>query len=169
MDEKYPNEKKKVDDFYNSIYGTKKILISDFYSNYSSSFLAKKVLVYYSDQFKLLLIDNSDNRKISFSSKQSARDKEFNNLYKIYKCYEKKTYQEYYNCNNIYEKKYRELQIKYKEIVKDTASLDYEYYFYPLAKYQAVENIFTQVDFWLFDYELAKKKWTEVEETSSTD
>lgn len=179
--EKYANEKKKIENFFNSIYGNKKILMYDFYSNYSTTFTAKKSLLYYPNKNKLILQDNSDKRKISFSSKQSQRDKEFAVLYKEYskiredyKCELKSTFIESYKCNlkreekvKKYDADYKKLQIKYKELNQETIWLSDEYSFSPYAKYQAIESIFNQVDFWLFDAELAKKKDTQVEENTA--
>jgi hypothetical protein len=57
-------------------------------------------LVYYPNQNKLLLINSLNNEKISFASIQSKKEKEFKDFYEAAsKCYEKKTYLEYYNCN----------------------------------------------------------------------
>jgi hypothetical protein len=57
-------------------------------------------LVYYPNQNKLLLINSLDNEKISFSSKQSKKEKEFRDFYEAAnKCYERKSYLEFVNCN----------------------------------------------------------------------
>lgn len=178
--EKFASEKKKIEDFFNSIYWNKKIFIYDFYSNYSTTFTAKKSLIYYPNQNKLILQDNANKQKISFSSKQSQRDKEFAVLYKEYnkisddyKCGLKSSFIESYKCNlkreekmKKYEKDYNSLRIKYKELNETSIWLENEYSFYPYVKYQAIEDIFNKVDFGLFDMELSKKKDTEVEENS---
>lgn len=158
-EEQYIISKKKIETFINSIYWNKKILISDFYTNYDYDFFTQKTLVYYPNQNKLLLVNILDNEKISFTSKQSEKEKEFWDFLKIInKCYEKKTYLEYYNCN-------KELYIKYNNYTKKYSEINENewYYFYPLSKAEAIKQIFSQVDFGLFDTDLAKKKDTEVE------
>jgi metal-dependent HD superfamily phosphatase/phosphodiesterase len=63
------------------------------------------------------LINALDNEKISFASKQSKKEKEFRDFYETAnKCYEKKTYLEYYNCNKEGYKKYNDYVQKYNEI-----------------------------------------------------
>jgi hypothetical protein len=147
-EENYASEKKKLENFYNKIYSNKKILISDFYTNYDTYFFTQKTLIYYPNQNKLLLPENLYiTEKISFSSKQTESSKEFEILNKIYKCSEKKTYLEFYNCNKEYYIKYKELQVKYKEISLETVDLENEYTYNPLTKASALNIIFNQVDF----------------------
>ncbi len=160
-EENYAPAKKKVENFINSIYWNKKILISDFYKNYDTSMFTQKSLVYFPEINKLILVNDLDNEKVSFSSEQSKKEKEFNILYKNYKCNERSSYIDFINCNKEYEVKYGELKAKYNEINEN----DW-YYFYPLSKATAIEHIFNQVDFGLFDRDLAKKKDTEVEDSN---
>lgn len=161
-DEKYILEKKKLDTFNNSIYGNKKILLYDFYTNYNTYYFSLKTPQYYPEINKLVYVDNNVS-KIDFSSKRTDLEQALSNLYKNNKCYLKKTYLESYNCSVDAEKKYIEIQKKYLEN-KELAWLDDEYYFVPLKKADALSKIFEQVDFWLFDENLAKKKDTVISE-----
>lgn len=161
-EENYATAKKKLENFINSIYWNKKILISDFYKNYNSSMFTQKSLVYFPWKNKLILVNKLDNEKVSFSSLESKKEKEFSDLYKTYKCSEKFSYIDFVNCNKEYEVKYGELKTKYNEIDEN----DW-YYFYPLSKATAIKHIFNQVDFGLFDEDLAKKKDTEVENNNT--
>ncbi|MFA5917053.1 MAG: serine protease [Candidatus Gracilibacteria bacterium] len=162
-EELYATSKKKIENFINTIYGNKKILISDFYKNYEINLFTQKTLVYYPNQNKLLLINSLNNEKISFASIQSKKEKEFKDFYEAAsKCYEKKTYLEYYNCNKEGYTKYNNYTKKYNEINENEG-----YYYYPLSKAEAIKQIFSQVDFGLFDTDLAKKKDTEVESNNS--
>lgn len=161
-EENYVISKKKIESFINSIYWNKKMLISSFFNNYDSNMYTQKSLVYFPEKNKLILVNKLDNEKISFSSKESKKAKEFRDLYNIYNCSEKKSYVDFINCNKEYKNKYAELKNKYSEINED----DW-YYFYPLSKAEAIQTIFLQVDFWLFDTDLAKKKDTQIEENST--
>lgn len=162
-EELYATSKKKIENFINTIYWNKKILISDFYKNYEINLFTQKTLVYYPNQNKLLLINSLNNEKISFASIQSKKEKEFKDFYEAAsKCYEKKTYLEYYNCNKEWYTKYNNYTKKYNEINENEW-----YYYYPLSKAEAIKQIFSQVDFGLFDTDLAKKKDTEVESNNS--
>lgn len=160
-EEIYEVSKKKVETFINSIYWNKKILIWDFYKNYDTNMFTQKSLVYFPEKNKLILVNVLGNEKVSFTSKQSKKEKEFDDLYKAYNCSEKKSYVDFLNCNKEYKTKYSELKTKYSEINEN----DW-YYFYPLSKAEALSQIFGQVDFWLFDIDLAKKKDTEIEENT---
>ncbi len=161
-EELYVTSKKKVETFINSIYWNKKILIYDFYRNYDVTLFTQKTLVYYPNQNKLLLINALDNEKISFASKQTKKEKEFRDFYDAAnKCYEKKTYLEYYNCNKAWYTNYNNYTKKYNEINENEW-----YYYYPLSKAEAIKQIFSQVDFGLFDTDLAKKKDTEFGENA---
>jgi len=167
-EEKYAKEKKKLEDFYNRIYWNKKILIWDFYTNYDTYYFTQKTLSYYPNQNKLLLLDDKKiTEKVSFSSKQTKLSKEEEELAKKYKCIEKKTYLEFYNCNKEYGSKYEEIQIKYKEISPEIIGLEKEYFIKPLTKANSLNLIFNQVDFWLFDKELAKKKDPQIEDINT--
>jgi hypothetical protein len=64
----------------------------------------------------LILVNKLDNEKVSFSSLESKKEKEFSDLYKTYKCSEKFSYIDFVNCNKEYEVKYGELKTKYNEI-----------------------------------------------------
>lgn len=158
-EENYATAKKKVETFLNSIYWNKKILISEFYRNYDINMFTQKSLVYFPEKNKLTLVNKLDNEKISFSSRESKKEKEFNNLYRTYNCSERKSYMEFVTCNKQYEMKYGELKTKYSELNEN----DW-YYFYPLSKAEAIKQVFGQVDFGLFDSDLARKKDTEIEE-----
>ena len=160
-EENYVASKKKVEDFLNSIYGTKKILISDFYRNYDTMLFTQKSLVYFPEKNNLILVNKLDNEKVSFSSLESKKEKEFDDLVKAYKCSEKNSYVDFISCNKAYKAKYSELKAKYSEINEN----DW-YYFYPLSRAEAIKQIFNQVDFWLFDKDLAKKKDTEIEDNA---
>ncbi len=161
-EENYVVPKKKIEDFLNSIYWTKKILISSFYNNYDTIMFAQKSLVYFPNNSKLILVNKLDNEKLSFSSKQTKKEKEFDDLYKAYSCSKKDSYINFVNCNKEYEIKYSELKAKYNELNEN----DW-YYYYPLSKAEALQTIFLQVDFWLFDEDLAKKKDTEIEDDNA--
>ncbi len=152
-----PN-KEKLNNFDNLIYWNKKILISDFYSNYNTYYFFNKVPRFYPKLNKILYDNNRFSNKINFGSKINAFDLEFAELYKSSQCYLKSTYNEGLLCNKKYDEKYIELQAKYLDN-KDLVWLDLEYYYTPLTKAQAIENIFTKVDFWLFDKKLAENKW----------
>ncbi|MDD5769521.1 MAG: serine protease [Candidatus Gracilibacteria bacterium] len=160
-EEQLVGEKNKLNNFNNSIYGNRKILIYDFYSNYNTYYFSTKYPLYYPEIGKIVYI-NDNLSKIDFSSKRSQFDIELDKLYKSSKCYLKPTYNESLKCEKDYDKKYKEIQEKYLDN-KDLIGLDGEYSFYPLTKSQAIEKIFSQVDFGLFDTKLAKKKDTTID------
>jgi hypothetical protein len=111
-EEKYSKEKQKLNDFNNSIYWIKKILLWEFYPNYNSYFYTNKTPQYYPELQKLVYTKYYT-WKIDFSSKRPQFDVELEKLNKEYKCYLKKTYWESLKCNQEYDKKYSELQQKY--------------------------------------------------------
>jgi len=159
-EEKNVSEKQKINDFNHTVYGDKKILISDFYSNYISTYFTISTPKFYPSLNKLVY--DKGILKIDFSSKRSIFDIEVEKLNKDNKCNLKSSYSEFLKCNKIFEEQYKNLQEKYLEN-KNLVWLEKEYSFIPLTKAQAIENIFTKVDFWLFDEKLAKKKDTVVE------
>ncbi|NDK08578.1 hypothetical protein EOM39_05055 [Candidatus Gracilibacteria bacterium] len=162
-EENYVATKKKVETFLNNIYGNKKIVLDSFYRNYDPYMFTQKTLVYYPNQSKLLLVDTYDNEKISFSSKETAQQKEYRNIFELsYKCYDKKNFSEFIACNKSMINMYNDYTKKYNEINENEG-----YYYYPLSKAEAIRMIFTQVDFGLFDADLAKKKDTEIEDNYS--
>lgn len=162
-EENYVATKKKVETFLNNIYWNKKIVLDSFYRNYDPYMFTQKTLVYYPNQSKLLLVDTYDNEKISFSSKETAQQKEYRNIFELsYKCYDKKNFSEFIACNKSMINMYNDYTKKYNEINENEW-----YYYYPLSKAEAIRMIFTQVDFWLFDADLAKKKDTEIEDNYS--
>lgn len=160
-------EKEKLNIFNNSIYWNKKILLYDFYTNYVTNYFSTKNPQWYPDLGKIIYVNNYW-PELNFSSKRSVFDLELAKLNKDYKCYLKSTYSESVYCNKDFEKKYKQLQEKYLEN-KDLAWLESEYYFIPLTKAQAIEKIFTQVDFWLFDEKLARKKDTTIDSNKSAE
>ena len=147
---------------YEKIILYKKILIYDFYKNYDVTLFTQKTLVYYPNQNNLLLINSLDNEKISFASKQSKKEKDYRDIYdEASKCYEKKSYLEFVNCNKQWFINYNNYTKKYNELNENEW-----YYYYPLSKADAIKQIFSQVDFGLFDTDLAKKKDTEIGENT---
>ncbi len=160
-------EKEKLNIFNNSIYGNKKILINDFYTNYNTTYFSTKTPHFFPDSNKLIFINNAINT-IDFSLKRNIFDSEVSKLKIASKCYLKLTYLQYMDCNKIYEKTYQDLQQKYLEN-KDLVWMDWEYYIIPLTFSSAIEKIFTQVDFWLFDEKLARKKDTTIDLHTFTD
>lgn len=163
-EESHVKEKQKINDFNNVLYGSRKILLSDFYSNYNSYFFTLESPRYYSDKKILAFVKNNDER-INFWNTPSPLDKELNALYKTYQCYKKATYNEYYNCNKEYDQKYLDIQKKYAQN-KDILGLESDWYFTPMTKADALNSIFSQVDFSLFDEKLAQKKETTIDEAT---
>ena len=141
------------------------MLLSDFYSQYNSSFFSIEMPRYYPDSNKIIYVNDYD-YKIDFWNTKPILDIEMAKLNKEYSCYSKKTYWEYYTCNEEYNKKYIDIQKKYlgnKELVgMDSAS-----YYNPLTKATALDYIFSQVDFSLFDEKLKVKKETTIDETTT--
>jgi hypothetical protein len=165
-DEKYKQEWKKIQDFDNKIYGLRKITIDYFYSNYSTYFIATKENRYFPLKDKLVFADLFNNKKISSGYKASddfKMNKELFDVSKKYNCDEKATYTDYILCSKSYKSAQDAIYLKYDKNYVNWESFDSNYYSV-LNKASALNQIFSQVDFWLFDTELAKKKDTVIEE-----
>lgn len=165
-EEKYKQEWKKIQDFDNRIYGLKKITIADFYSNYSTSFIATKENRYYTIKNKIVLADIFNDKKISSGYKETNDfkiSKELFELSKKYNCNERINYTDYILCSKSYKSAQDATYLKYDKNYVSWDGFDWNYYSI-LNKASALNQIFSQVDFWLFDTELAKKKDTVIEE-----
>jgi hypothetical protein len=168
-EKQYIAEQKKINDFTSKIYWVKKILLTDFYSNYSTTFISNKENRYYFTENKLKQIDKFNKKNVILSYKQSDLvnlQKEIEELNKNNSCTKKSSYTAFKNCYNNLKEKIKNVQAKY-ERVADMVSLNFNYDIV-LSKSEALEQIFNQVDFWLFDAELAKKKDTQIEEGSNS-
>lgn len=162
-EEKNHLEKQKLNDFNNSIYWNKKIKLADFYTTtYTTTYFTTTQNIFYPELNKIVK-QNKSIEKINFSSKRSEFDLELDKLNKDYSCYKSLNYSKFYECNKTFDKKYLELQEKYKTD-SEKVSLNKQYWFIVLTKADAIERIFTQVDFWLFDKKLAQKKDTTIDE-----
>lgn len=168
-DEKYSKEKKKIQDFDNKIYGLKKITIADFYTNYSTYFIVTKDNRYYTIKDKLVLTDIFNDKKVSIGHKKTdvfKMNKELFDAWEKYKCEEKQNYKDYISCYKQYKQAITDIYSKYNNYYSAYLE-DYNLSYYTvLNKASALEQIFSQVDFWLFDTELAKKKDTIIEENN---
>lgn len=167
-EKQYINEKNKINSFNNNIYWTKKILISDFYSNYSTNFNTNKENRFYVVENKLKQVDIFSKKKKSLSIKENDNFNlqiELAKLDKNSRCSSKSTYSQFIKCYNDLINNIKIVQQKYERASENMNSN--QNYYIVLSKAEALNQIFTQVDFWLFDSELAKKKDTQIEEPSN--
>ena len=167
-EELYINEKKKINDLNNSIYWAKKILIQDFYSNYTTFFNTNKENRFYVADKQLKQVDKfkADKKSLTYKSNNIFNLQiELEKLTKNTDCLNKKTYNEFSKCGILLKEEINKIQNKYEKSSEST-NFNSNYYIV-LTKAEALENIFTQVDFWLYDKELAKKKDTQIEEYSN--
>lgn len=70
-EKEYINEQKKINDFNSQIYGTKKILLYDFYTNYSSTFSSKKENHASILDGTIQQVDTKSTKKTSLSNKNN--------------------------------------------------------------------------------------------------
>lgn len=114
--------KEKINNFNHNIYWNEKILLRDFYLNYSSAYFTIKTPRFYPDFDKIVYI--KDDSLIHFGSKKNPDE---------------------------------------LELLQLSQELEDQYYFTPLTKAEAIEHIFTQVDFWMFNQKLESLKGTNIE------
>lgn len=155
-EKQYINETKKLNDLNNRIYGVKKILLSDFYSNYDTAFLAETVNKFSFKDGALKQEKQFNGKKTSFSNKKNDTyqlEAQLARLEDQYACIKKTSFKSFMDCTRALQEQIKKVRDAYKDI-PDTK----ESYYPVLSKAEALENIFTQVDFGLFDKELAKKK-----------
>lgn len=164
---KFQVEKDKIDNFRTSIYGKKAINIRDFYTDYSSYLFSTKEVKYYIGANKLVYSPIYENKLVSFSYKwdySTMYSIEYANIVNKYSCDKNKNFWNYIACSKKAKQEIENLSKKYpKYYVEVDKNLNNKTYYLVYTKAQAITDMLSSIDFWLFDKDLAKRKDTVVE------
>lgn len=138
----FSREMKKVIDFEKSIYGGGgKLFYRNALNNVDAKYISRVRLYYIPEKQEIVRVPITENKKISFSSKEDIQEKHIRETEKLKEsCFEKKTYDQFIACYK-----------QYKNRINSEISFYPSHYgFRVLTKGEAIEYMVQEVDFGLF-------------------